>query len=264
MYKIRLNDVNKLIVGEIVIRVDGRQVDEMRKVKITRSYLKYPAGSVLIEFGNTKVICAATIEERVPPFLKGSGEGWITAEYSLLPSSTQTRNARESMRGKVSGRTHEIQRLIGRSLRSVIDLKALGERTIMIDCDVIQADGGTRTASITGAFVALVDAVATIYHPEKPFPVKDFVAAISVGLLKDGTSILDLCYEEDSNAAVDMNVIMTGEGNFVEVQGTGEERPFSRIEMNAMLEKAEKGIQELIDYQKDVLGQLVWKVGREP
>ena len=247
-----------------MIRVDGRQVDEMRKIKITRHYLKYPAGSVLIEVGNTKVICAASIEERVPRFMKGSGEGWVTAEYSLLPSSTQTRNARESMRGKVSGRTHEIQRLIGRSLRSVIDLKALGERTVMIDCDVIQADGGTRTASITGAFVALVEAIDSIYHPDKPFPVKDFVAAISVGIAKDDTSILDLCYEEDSNAVVDMNVVMTGEGKFVEVQGTGEQRPYSREELDRMLEKAEKGITELIDYQKSVLGQLVWKVGREP
>ncbi|WP_110953492.1 ribonuclease PH [Anaerosinus massiliensis] len=249
-----------------MVRVDGRSsVDEMRKVKITRHYLKHPAGSVLVEFGNTKVICAATIEERVPNFLKGSGEGWITAEYALLPSSTQTRNSRESMRGKVSGRTHEIQRLIGRALRSVIDLKALGERTVMIDCDVIQADGGTRTASITGAFIALVEALDTIYNHEKPFPIKDFLAAVSVGILEDGTPVLDLCYEEDSKAVVDMNVVMTGNGNFIEVQGTGEQRPFSRTELNVLLEKAEKGIFALIDYQKDVLGnQLVWKVGREP
>lgn len=249
-----------------MVRIDGRSsVDQMRKVKITRHYLRHPAGSVLIEFGNTKVICAATIEERVPGFLKGSGEGWITAEYSLLPSSTQTRNPRESMRGKVTGRTHEIQRLIGRALRSVIDLKALGEKTIMIDCDVIQADGGTRTASITGAFIALVEALDTIYNSEKPFPIKDFLAAVSVGVLEDGTPVLDLCYEEDSKAVVDMNVVMTGNGKFVEVQGTGEERPFSRGELDVLLEKAENGIAELIDYQKDVLGnQLVWKVGREP
>lgn len=246
-------------------RIDGRREDEMRKVKITRHYLKHPAGSALIEVGNTKVVCAATIEERVPGFLKGSGEGWVTAEYALLPSSTQTRNARESMRGKVSGRTHEIQRLIGRSLRSVIDLKALGERTLMIDCDVIQADGGTRTASITGAFIALTEALDTIYDPKKPFAVKDFLAAVSVGISDNGTPILDLCYEEDANAAVDMNVVMTGGGQFIEVQGTGESRPFSRAEMNAMLEMAESGIMRLIDYQKDVLGgQLVWKVGREP
>lgn len=246
-------------------RIDDRDANTMRHYKITRHYLKHPAGSVLIEVGNTKVICAATIEERVPNFLKGSGEGWVTAEYSLLPSSTQTRNPRESMRGKVTGRTHEIQRLIGRALRSVIDMKALGERTILIDCDVIQADGGTRTASITGAFIALVEALDTVYNPNKPFPVKDFLAAVSVGLAADGTPLLDLCYEEDSQAAVDMNVVMTGSGQFVEVQGTGEGRSFSREELDQLLAKAELGIQELIDYEKDVLGgQLVWKVGREP
>ena len=245
-------------------RFDNRKFDQMRFVKITRNYLKYSEGSVLIEVGNTKVICAATIEERVPPFLKGSGQGWITAEYSLLPRSTQTRNARESARGKVSGRTHEIQRLIGRALRSVIDLKALGERTILIDCDVIHADGGTRTASITGAFVALVEAIAGVYNKDKPFPIKDFIAAISVGILSDNNAVLDLCYEEDSKATVDMNVVMTGSGEFIEIQGTGEERPYTRTELNMMLEKAEKGINELIDYQKGVLGDLAWKVGSEP
>ena len=245
-------------------RFDNRKFDQMRFVKITRDYIKYAEGSVLIEVGNTKVICAATIEERVPPFLKGSGQGWITAEYSLLPRSTQTRNARESARGKVSGRTHEIQRLIGRALRSVIDLKALGERTILIDCDVIQADGGTRTASITGAFVALVEAIAGVYNKDKPFPIKDFIAAISVGILSDNNAVLDLCYEEDSKATVDMNVVMTGSGEFIEIQGTGEERPYTRTELNMMLEKAEKGINELIDYQKGVLGDLAWKVGSEP
>ena len=245
-------------------RFDNRKFDQMRFVKITRNYLKYAEGSVLIEVGNTKVICAATIEERVPPFLKGSGQGWITAEYSLLPRSTQTRNARESARGKVSGRTHEIQRLIGRALRSVIDLKALGERTILIDCDVIQPDGGTRTASITGAFVALVEAIAGVYNKDKPFPIKDFIAAISVGILSDNNAVLDLCYEEDSKATVDMNVVMTGSGEFIEIQGTGEERPYTRTELNMMLEKAEKGINELIDYQKGVLGDLAWKVGSEP
>jgi len=245
-------------------RFDNRKFDQMRFVKITRNYLKYAEGSVLIEVGNTKVICAATIEERVPPFLKGSGQGWITAEYSLLPRSTQTRNTRESARGKVSGRTHEIQRLIGRALRSVIDLKALGERTILIDCDVIQADGGTRTASITGAFVALVEAIAGVYNKDKPFPIKDFIAAISVGILSDNNAVLDLCYEEDSKATVDMNVVMTGSGEFIEIQGTGEERPYTRTELNMMLEKAEKGINELIDYQKGVLGDLAWKVGSEP
>lgn len=246
-----------------MVRIDGRTADEMRQVKITRHFQRYPAGSVLIEVGNTKVICAASIEDRVPFFLKGTGEGWVTAEYSLLPSSTQTRTARESMRGKVSGRTQEIQRLIGRSLRSVMDLKALGERTIAIDCDVIQADGGTRTASITGAFIALVEACASFYEPGKAFPVKDFLAAVSVGVSAESEPIIDLCYEEDSQAIVDMNVVMTGSGEFIELQGTGEGRPFSHKELKALLEKAEIGIDALISYQKDVLGgELVWKVGR--
>lgn len=247
-----------------MIRIDGRQLDEKRKIKITRNYLKYAEGSVLIEVGNTKVICAATVEEKVPPFLKGSGEGWITAEYALLPRSTQTRNIRESAKGRVTGRTHEIQRLIGRALRSVMNMKALGERTIWIDCDVIQADGGTRTAAITGAFIALVDAVLSIRTwDDKPFPVKDFLAAASVGIVR-GEPCIDLCYEEDSSATVDMNVVMTGSGQFVEVQGTGEERPFSRTELEGLLALAEQGIHELIDYQKELLGPLSWKVGSEP
>lgn len=244
-------------------RVDGRNVDEMRAVKITRGYLKYAEGSVLIEIGNTKVLCAATIEEKVPPFLKGSGEGWITAEYSLLPRSTQTRNIREAAKGKLTGRTQEIQRLIGRAIRSVVDLKALGERTVWLDCDVIQADGGTRTAAITGAFVAMVDAVNSIYKQDKVFPVKDFLAATSVGVIGEAT-VLDLCYEEDSQAVVDMNLVMTGNGNFVEVQGTGEKSDFSKKQLGEMLGLGEKGINELIDYQKDILGALAWKVGREP
>ena len=245
-------------------RPDGRKADKMRPLKITRNYLKYPEGSVLIEVGNTKVICAATIEDKVPHFMKGSGEGWITAEYSLLPRSTQVRNIRESAKGKITGRTHEIQRLIGRALRSVVDLRALGEKTIWIDCDVIQADGGTRTAAITGSFVALVDAVNSIYtNHEKPFPVKEFLAAVSIGVVKD-TVVADLCYEEDSAAIVDMNVVMTGSGQFVEVQGTGEKRPFSRQELNEMLAVAEKMVGELIDYQKDILGPLSWKIGRVP
>lgn len=247
------------------MRTDGRSNDAMRQVKITRNFQKHPDGSVLVEFGDTRVICAARIEDGVPRFLKGSGEGWITAEYSLLPSSTGSRSPREASRGKVTGRTHEIQRLIGRSLRSVIDFKALGERTVMIDCDVIQADGGTRTASITGAFVALVEALATVYDETKPFPVKDFLASVSVGILSEGTPVTDLCYEEDSNAAVDMNVVMTGEGKFIEVQGTGEKRPYTRDELQILLGMAENAIAGLISYQKDVLGnQLVWKVGREP
>ena len=245
-------------------RTDRRQADELRAYTINRHFQKYPAGSVLIEMGNTKVICAASIEERVPFFLKGSGEGWITAEYSLLPSATGTRTQREAVRGKQSGRTQEIERLIGRSLRSVVDTKALGERTIMIDCDVIQADGGTRTASITGAFVALVEACSTFYEKGKVFPVKDFLAAISVGVSHEEEPILDLCYEEDSQAIVDMNVVMTGAGKFVEVQGTGEGRPFSHEELGQLLKLGEKGCEELISYQKDVLGgQLVWLVGRE-
>ncbi len=245
-------------------RIGRRQLDELRNYTIKRHFQKYPAGSVLIEMGNTKVICAASIEERVPFFLRGTGEGWIAAEYSLLPSATATRTQREAVRGKQSGRTQEIERLIGRSLRSVVDTKAIGERTIMIDCDVIQADGGTRTAAITGAFVALVEACATFYKKGNIFPVKDFVAAISVGISHEGEPILDLCYEEDSQAIVDMNVVMTGEGKFIEIQGTGEGRPFSQAELSSLLQLGEKGCRELISYQKDILGgQLVWLVGRE-
>ena len=242
-------------------RSDGREALDLRQVKIVRNYLKYAEGSVLVEFGETKVICAASVEEKVPPFLKGQGEGWVTAEYSLLPRSTQVRNVREAAKGKQSGRTHEIQRLIGRALRSVTNLRALGERTVAIDCDVIQADGGTRTASITGAFVALVDAVNTFYAPDKTFPVIDFLAAVSVGVV-DGRVLLDLCYEEDSRAMVDLNLVMTGEGQFVEVQGTGEKAPFSRDQLKAMLAAGEQGVAALIDYQKDVLGQLAWRIGR--
>jgi len=245
-------------------RTDRREAGDLRPCRMERRFQKYPAGSVLIEMGNTKVICAASIEERVPFFMKGTGEGWITAEYSLLPSATGTRSPREASKGRQSGRTQEIQRLIGRALRSVVDTKALGERTIMIDCDVIQADGGTRTASITGAFVALVEACSTFYKKGGIFPVKDFVAAISVGVSHEGEPILDLCYEEDSQAIVDMNVVMTGEGRFVEVQGTGEGRPFTHEELNKLLALGEKGCRELISYQKDVLGgELVWLVGRE-
>lgn len=245
-------------------RKDGRAADQLRRCKINRFFQKNPAGSVLIEMGNTKVICAATIEERVPSFLRGTGSGWLNAEYSLLPSATNTRTPREAVRGKQTGRTQEIQRLIGRCLRSVMDLKALGERTITIDCDVINADGGTRTAAITGSFIALVEACDTFYTGKGIFPVKDFMAAISVGISHENEPLLDLCYEEDSACVVDMNVAMTGEGRFVELQGTGEERPFARDEFYKMLKYAEKGIDELISYEKDVLGgKLVWKVGRE-
>ena len=245
-------------------RSDRREAGDLRPYRMERRFQRYPAGSVLMEMGNTKVICAASIEDRVPFFMKGTGEGWITAEYSLLPSATSTRSQREASKGRQSGRTQEIQRLIGRALRSVVDTKALGERTIMIDCDVIQADGGTRTASITGAFVALVEACSTFYQKGGIFPVKDFVSAISVGLSQEGEPLLDLCYEEDSAAIVDMNVVMTGEGRFVEVQGTGEGRPFTHEELSELLALGEKGCRELISYQKDVLGgELVWLVGRE-
>jgi ribonuclease PH len=242
-------------------RIDGRANDQLRTVSIQRNYLKYPEGSVLVSFGDTKVICAATVEEKVPHFLKGSGEGWVTAEYSLLPRSTQSRNSREAAKGKLTGRTQEIQRLIGRSLRGVCNMKALGERMILIDCDVIQADGGTRTASITGAFVALVDAVSRFHSPGQPFPVIDFLAAVSVGVINDQV-LLDLCYEEDSRAGVDLNLVMTGAGQYIEVQGTGEKSSYSRQQLDEMLAAGETGISQLIEYQKEVLGETAWKIGR--
>ncbi len=236
------------------MRCDGRKNDIMRPINIIRNYTKHAEGSVLIEVGDTKVICTASIEEKVPPFLKGTGEGWITAEYNMLPRSTNTRKPRDISKLKIDGRTMEIQRLIGRALRSVVNLKTLGERTIWIDCDVIQADGGTRTASITGAFVALVDAVNSIHrkNPFKVYPIRNFVSAVSVGILND-EKILDLCYLEDSNAKVDMNIIMTEEGQFVEVQGTGEESPFSRKDLDELLALGEKGIKNSIQAQKDCL-----------
>ena len=243
------------------MRNDRRRANEMREVFLERRAQKYPAGSALIEVGNTKVLCAATIEDKVPAFLKGTGTGWLSAEYSMLPGSSTERIARE--RSKIGGRTAEIQRLIGRALRSVTDLSALGERSIIIDCDVLQADGGTRTASITGAFVALVEACETIYKVGSVFPVKDFVAAISVGISSDGEKLLDLCYEEDSTAAADCNVVMTGAGELVEVQITAEKNPFTRAQLNELLDLAQGGIDELISMQKDALGrELVWRVGR--
>lgn len=227
-----------------------------------RNYIKPAEGSVYITIGETKVICTATLEDRVPPFLRNTGKGWITAEYSMLPRATQTRTVREASKGKLSGRTMEIQRLIGRSLRSVVDLEALGERTLWIDCDVIQADGGTRTASITGAFVALVDALVPLLKDGtlSVFPVKDFLAATSVGIM-GGQACLDLCYEEDSNAIVDMNVVMTGTGKYVEIQGTGEEAPFSSEQLMELLALAKKGTENLIQIQKDVLGEDAKYVG---
>ena len=238
------------------MRPNDRLNDQMRPVKIIPHFIKHPDGSVLIECGDTRVICAAKLEEKVPPFLKGSGQGWITSEYSLLPSSTETRTQREASRGKISGRTSEIQRLIGRSLRAVVDMQALGERTIWIDCDVIQADGGTRTASITGSFVALYLALQKLKDKGviDTIPLKDYVAAISVGML-DGEVLLDLEYVEDSRAEVDMNVVMTGSGDFVEIQGTGEKNTYSRAHLDAMLAMAEKGISELIAIQKSILGE---------
>ncbi len=237
-------------------RNDGRRWDELRRVTITHHYIKHAEGSVLIEIGDTKVICTATIEEGTPAFLKNTGTGWVTAEYSMLPRSAQVRIPRESVRGKVGGRTQEIQRLIGRSLRSVTDLNAFGERTILLDCDVIQADGGTRTASITGAYVAMMDAFRRLKKVGEieGIPVKDSVAAVSVGIV-GGEMLLDLDYSEDSRAQVDMNLVMTGRGKFVEVQGTAEETPFSKDELDTMISLAKKGIRELSTIQREVLGQ---------
>ncbi|MCT4685864.1 ribonuclease PH [Vallitalea sp.] len=235
-------------------RIDGRQNDELRTVKITKDFIKYPEGSVLIEMGETRVICNASVEDRVPPFKKDSGEGWVTAEYSMLPRATLDRNTRDISRLKKNNRSVEIQRLIGRALRSVIDYKALGERTITLDCDVIQADGGTRTASITGAFVALVLACKKLLNDGliDKMPISSYVAAISVGIVDD-EELLDLCYVEDSHAKVDMNVVITDKGEFIEVQGTGEESPFTREELNKLLDLGEKGVEELIKLQKEVL-----------
>ena len=232
-------------------RPSGRRADQLRPVRITRNYTKHAEGSVLIEFGDTKVICTASIEDRVPGFLKGKGQGWMTAEYGMLPRSTHTRSDREAARGKQSGRTQEIQRLIGRSLRAVTDLTALGERTLQLDCDVIQADGGTRTASITGAWVAARDALAKLQSAGliATNPLKDHVAAISVGIF-NGMPVLDLDYPEDSNCDTDMNIVMTGAGNFVEIQGTAEGAAFTRAEMNGLLDLAAAGIRDLIELQK--------------
>ncbi|MBA3059519.1 ribonuclease PH [Rhodoferax sp.] len=233
------------------LRVDARAANQLRAVKITRSYTMHAEGSVLIEFGNTKVLCTASVEEKVPGHKKGSGQGWVTAEYGMLPRATHSRNEREAARGKQSGRTQEIQRLIGRSLRSVFDLSLLGERTLHLDCDVLQADGGTRTAAITGAFVAAQDAVTQLLAQGmlKLSPIREHVAAISVGIVA-GTPLLDLAYTEDAACDTDMNVVMTGSGHFVEVQGTAEGAAFSRQEMNALLALAEQGISELVALQK--------------
>ncbi len=234
-------------------RPDGRKPDQLRKIKVTKNYLKHAEGSCLIEFGETKVICSASVEEGVPPFLKGTGKGWVTAEYGMLPRSCNTRIRRE----KSSGRTEEIQRLIGRSLRSVVDMGKMGERTIKIDCDVLQGDGGTRTASITGGFIALADAILWMKKKNmfEAVPLKDYVAAISVGIFQ-GKPVLDLNYAEDSKAEVDMNVVMVGGGEFVEVQGTGEGNTFSKSQADTLLKLAHKGIEELFLIQKKCLKDL--------
>lgn len=244
-----------------MMRINGREANERRPMKLTVDINKYAEGSVYIEVGDTKVMCTATVEEKVPMFMKGQGKGWVTAEYSMLPRATQTRNQRESARGKLSGRTMEIQRLIGRALRSVVDLQALGERSITVDCDVIQADGGTRTTSITGAFIALAIAVnkLAVKHSLPVFPITDYLASVSVGVVGE-QMLLDLNYEEDSKAKVDMNVVMTGQGQFVEIQGTGEEKPFSRQELDGLLELAEKGIREMIEQQREALGPVALKI----
>jgi ribonuclease PH len=239
------------------MRTDGRKPNQLRPLAITPGYIKTADGSVLIEVGDTKVICTAKLEERVPPFLRNSGRGWITAEYGMLPGSSQVRIGRESARGKIGGRTHEIQRLIGRSLRAIADLKNLGERSVWIDCDVIQADGGTRTASITGAYVALTEAVRRWLERGllAANPLKDAVAAVSIGMV-GGKILLDLCYEEDSKAEVDMNFVMTGSGKFIEVQGTAESAPFTGRQMERMSEIAQQGIKELLKAQKKVIASL--------
>jgi len=237
------------------MRIDGRAPHQMRPVRILPNYIAPAEGSALIEAGNTRVICTASIEDTVPPFLRNSGKGWITAEYGMLPRATSTRSQREAARGRQSGRTHEIQRLIGRSLRAICDTSALGERTVFIDCDVIQADGGTRTASITGAFVALGLAVRQLvsFRAIKTNPIRDHVAAISVGVVK-GTPLLDLCYEEDSQADVDMNIVMTAAGKFVELQSTAEKMPFDDDQLVTMLELGRSGVQQLTEAQKTALG----------
>jgi len=241
-----------------MVRSDARGFDKLRKIKITRNYNKYAEGSCLIELGNTRVICTASLENRVPPWLKDSGTGWVTAEYGMLPRSCKTRIPRDDQRSKTPGRTHEIQRLIGRSLRSVVDMKSLGERAIYLDSDVLQADGGTRTASITGAFVALVDALR--YLQKKgvidSLPIKDYLAAVSVGKI-DEREVLDLSYAEDSKAGVDMNIVMTGSGEFVEIQGTAEKVTFDKAKMNKLLDLADKGIQQLIGIQRSELKDIL-------
>ncbi len=240
-----------------MVRIDGRAQDALRAGKITRNYIRHAEGSCLFEMGETRVICTASVEDSVPPWLRNSGQGWVTAEYAMLPRSAGQRIVRESARGRIGGRTHEIQRLIGRSMRAVVDRKVLGEQSIVLDCDVIQADGGTRTAAISGAFIALADALAWMHRGGliPRIPLADFVAAVSVGIV-DGEPMLDLCYDEDSRADVDMNVVMTGDMRLIEVQGTAEGEPFSRTELDGLLALAEKGIGELVAMQRELIGAL--------
>ena len=253
-------EVKEMVIEEdlrtIKLREDGRKTDSLREIKITKDFNLYAEGSVLIEFGNTKVICTASVSDKVPPFMRGQGKGWLTAEYSMIPRATGERNQRESAKGKLSGRTMEIQRLIGRALRTAVDLDKLGEKTITIDCDVIQADGGTRTTSISGGFIALALAVKKLMKERKLTvnPIISNVAAISVGIVR-GTPMLDLMYTEDSSAEVDMNVVMNGKGEFVEVQGTGEEATYTRKELNELVDLAEVGIKEIIKLQNEIIGE---------
>ncbi|NWF97898.1 MAG: ribonuclease PH [Nitrospirae bacterium] len=242
------------------MRPDGRKNNEIRSIEIQRNFLNTAEGSVLISMGNTRVVCTASIEEKLPPFLKDQKKGWITAEYSMLPRATHTRTMRESATGRISGRTHEIQRLIGRALRSVVDLSSLGERTIWIDCDVLQADGGTRTASITGAFICMVDALKFALRNGliDKTPLKDYLAAISVGVVNN-EALIDLCYLEDSQAEVDMNIVMTGSGKFVEIQGTAEGNPFSNDTLSLLIKLAEQGIKQIIEIQKKVIEEDILK-----
>jgi len=248
------------IKGEVkMTRADGRKEnDQLRDINITRGFTKYAEGSVLIETGDTKVICNASVEDGVPYFLRGQNQGWVTAEYAMLPRATENRNVREASKGKLSSRTQEIRRLIGRSLRSIVDLDLLGEQTIWIDCDVIQADGGTRTASITGAFIALVDALSYMIEQNSinEMPIKDFVAAVSVGIVEDEL-LLDLCYDEDSSAQVDMNLVMTESGEIIEIQGTGEQSPFTQSQLAELIKLGTVGIEKLVAFQKEALGAKV-------
>jgi len=240
----------------MVKRIDGRKKDEIRKIKITRNYISHSDGSVFIEMGKTRIVCTATVEDKIPKFLAGKGSGWITAEYDMIPGAAPQRIIRAQTLGRINGRTHEIQRLIGRSLRSVADLNKIGERTVWIDCDVIEADGGTRTASITGSFIALFDCMHSLIEKKiiEVMPIENFLAAVSVGIV-DGEILVDLCFEEDSKAQVDMNVVMNSKGELIEVQSTAEVNPFSRESFDKMLEKATNAVKEIIEIQKNILSQ---------